>query len=493
LSVNALKIEYALVLEEKAQRLARSNLLDFTEYTFYDYQANWHHEILCEALEEFVAGKIENMIVMMPPRHGKSELVSRRLPAYIFGKNPDAQIIACSYAADLARRMNRDVQRIMESDNYTHLFPDSRLFSSNVRSLAKNTWLKNTDIFEIVDHRGVYRASGIGGGITGHGFDVGIIDDPIKNQKEAGSKVFRDAIWEWYTTTFMTRMEKGAQKLVTMTRWHDDDLCGRLLAEMKSDPNADQWEVIRFQGIKTSKVFKIGIDNFKSKIKDPRKDGDALWPAKQPLKKLKTIKSALKRLFSGLFQQDPALQEGNILKRIHLQYYTEMPRRFDELVQSWDATFKDTASSNFVAGHVWGRIGADAYLVDRVHEKMDFTDTLKAINHLTTKHPNARRKLIEDKANGPAIISVLKSKISGLIAINPHGNKEERVQAISPMWESMNVWLPHTSIAPWITEVVEEFMNFPNAPNDDDVDAMSQVLNYFYERTLTTYEKLLNF
>ena len=150
--------------------------------------------------------------------------MSRRLPAYILGLYPNSTIIACSYSADLSSRMNRDVQRIIDDERYHDVFPSTHLFGSNVRATAHGSYLRNSDIFEIVGNHGVYRSAGVGGGITGMGFLYGIIDDPIKSQKEADSATFRELVWEWYTSTFWTRQDKDARILLTLTRWHEDGL-----------------------------------------------------------------------------------------------------------------------------------------------------------------------------------------------------------------------------------------------------------------------------
>jgi len=184
-------------------------------------------------------------MVFMPPRHGKSELVSRRFPAFALGRDPNTRIIACSYGATLAARLNRDIQRIIDTPGYLSLFPSTRLYGENVRTRAQGTYLRNSDIFEIVGHAGFCASAGVGGAITGMGFDIGIIDDPIKNQEEAESITYRNMVWEWYGSTFYTRAEKDAIILLTMTRWHQDDLAGRLL----NDAGGDKWTVLSFPAL----------------------------------------------------------------------------------------------------------------------------------------------------------------------------------------------------------------------------------------------------
>jgi hypothetical protein len=148
-------------------------------------------------------------MIFAQPRSGKSELVSRRLPAYILGRDPDATIIAASYGADLARRMNRDVQRIIDTPEYQRLFPDTQLWGKNVRSVADGSYLRNSDLFEVVGHRGFYMSVGVGGALTGMGSKYMVLDDPVKNRKEANSATYRQSVWEWYTSTFYTRLAPG--------------------------------------------------------------------------------------------------------------------------------------------------------------------------------------------------------------------------------------------------------------------------------------------
>lgn len=458
--------------EEIKQEKARRGLFDFIKYTKSNYKKNWHNVVLCSYLDEFLNNpEFNRLMVFMGPRHGKSEIVSRRLPAYLFGKNPNINIIACSYSADLAQRMNRDVQRIIDTKKYAEVFPDTRLSGANVRTVAQGSYLRNSDIFEIVGHFGSYRGAGVGGGITGMGFDIGIIDDPYKNWQEANSVTVQKAVWEWYTTTFYTRAEKDAKILITLTRWHDNDLAGKLIKQMKEDPEAEQWTVLNFPSI-----FE-GQEEF-TVPEDKREVGQAIWPWKYDKKKLLKSKKTLgSYLFAAMHQGKPAPPEGGILKRTWWKYYKELPSKFDEVIQSWDCAFKDTKGSAYVVGQVWGRIGADKYLIDQVRDKMDFPATVQAVRKLSAKWPSARVKLIEDKANGPAVIATLKREISGIIPVNPEGGKLVRAHAVSGDIESGNAFLPDKSLAPWVDDFVNECAAFPNSTYADQVDAMTQALN----------------
>jgi len=296
------------IKQEIKQEKARRNLINFTRYTFPDYEDNWHHRLLAKKLDKVVSGDIRRLMVFMPPRYGKTELASRRLPAYMLGKNPDAQIIACSYAATLAQDINRDVQKVIDNDKYRELFSNTQLYGKNIRTVAKGTYLRNSEIFEIVNHTGFYKSAGVGGGITGKGFDLGIIDDPVKNAEEAMSPTYRQKVWDWYTTTFYTRAEDNARIILIMTRWHEDDLAGRLLSQDKKSKFAEKWDV-------------LSLPVIAEKQEKYREPGELLWPDKYNEDDINITKSTLgRRKWQSLYMQKPqtrsdaALWNYNIIK-----------------------------------------------------------------------------------------------------------------------------------------------------------------------------------
>lgn len=225
--------------------LARRSNLTFTKYTKPDYEINWHHKVVAQKLDQVLAGVCRRLMILEPPQCGKSEQVSRRFPAYAFGRNPNLRIIACSYSDSLAQDMSRDVQKIMDSKEYRTLFPKTRL--AEFRDPEKRTQGQ----FDVVGGTGYYLAAGIMGSITGKTSDIGIIDDPVKNRAEAESEVFRDRVWEQYQSAFATRQfgSTGAI-IIAMTPWHEDDLRGRLLKIAADNPSADQWDVVSFPAIK---------------------------------------------------------------------------------------------------------------------------------------------------------------------------------------------------------------------------------------------------
>ena len=283
--------------------LARRSLIRFVTEINPSYQVGWFNKEIANKLERFylnvMEGKQPRLMIFAPPRSGKSELFSRAFPAWAFGKNPNLQIIASSYSSDLSTRMNRDVQRIIMSEPYAEIFPETKLNSKRVVTATQNA-LRNSEIFEIVGHTGAYRSAGVGGGITGMGADISIIDDPIKDAAEANSATFRDRVWDWYVTTLYTRLSPKSGILLGMTRWHEDDLAGRLIQEAQKD--GDKWEILSFPAIAEHD-------------EEHRKEGEALHPERYDLNRLLKIKSALgSYAWNALYQQHPSTKGGDIIQ-----------------------------------------------------------------------------------------------------------------------------------------------------------------------------------
>lgn len=415
--------------------------------------------LLNRKLVDVAAGRIRRLMVFMPPRHGKSELTSRYFPAWYLGTFPDKRIILASYEADFAATWGRKARNLLEE------FGPS-LFGVKVSddSAAAARW-------DIAEHEGGMVTAGVRGPITGKGANVAIIDDPVKNDQEAMSQTYRDATWDWYRATFSTRIQEEGAIILVMTRWHEDDLAGRLLRAQEE--GGDRWEVVNLPALAEENDM-LG-----------RQPGEPLCPELFTKETLEATKIRLGSYWwNALYQQRPSPMEGGILKRSWWRYYRQLPERFDEVIQSWDMSFKETTSGSYVVGQVWGRKRADKYLLDQVRDRMDFPATLQAVRQLSARWPQARAKLVEDKANGPAVIATLKREIPGLIAVEPQGSKEARAAAVSPDIEAGNVYLPDPSIAPWVHDFVEECAAFPNGANDDQVDAMTQALNRFNSRSL---------
>jgi predicted phage terminase large subunit-like protein len=288
-----------------------------------------------------------------------------------------------------------------------------------------------------------------------------IIDDPIKNREEADSETHREKIWDEWIDSFSSRLHPGAIVILILTRWHEDDLQGRLM-------NAEYGQPLNWA------VYNFPLEAEENDILG-RNPGDPLWPERYG----KTFIEERKRYpssFNSLYQGRPSSAAGNILKREWWQYYDQLPEMVTTIM-SVDATFKDEDDNDFVAIQVWGKRGADMYMIDNLKARMNFPTTLQAIRNMTKKHPAAITRLVEDKANGPAIIAMLHREIGGMIPVKPEGGKVARVNAVSPHIESGNVYLPRH--AEWVHDFVEECASFPKGKNDDQVDAMSQALNRF--------------
>lgn len=446
------------------RRGARQSLASFTAYTMPDYRPNWHHEVLCDRLDALLRGEIKRLMVFMPPRHGKSELVSRRLPAFALGVNPDRQIIACSYSADLASRMNRDVQRIIDSPEYQRVFPETKLYGKNIRTVATGSFLRNSDIFEVVGHRGVYRSAGVGGGITGMGFDLGIIDDPIKDYQEASSETVRESVWEWYTSTFSTRQAKGAAILLVMTRWHEDDLAGRLLDIAASDPKADQWTVVRFPAILDEEP---GED-------DPREQDASLWPDGITDDFLLSQRAQNPHHWDALYQQRPSAKEGAFFKVGKLEIVDALPAGLRSC-RGWDLAATPNGG-DWTAGVKVAGPDKDGlwYVADVCRGRWATDERNERMKAAALEDDRATIiRLAQDPgAAGVDQAKMLTRMLAGFAvrAERVTGPKVTRADAFASQVNAGNVRLVRGS---WNQAFIEELRQFPAGKNDDQVDAVA--------------------
>ena len=243
-------------------------------------------------------------MVWMPPQYGKSELTSRRLPAFLLGDDPNLKIGVCSYSADLASSFNRDVKRIIQGDYYHLVFPDTTLNKKNVKTSAKGDYLNNADVFEVVGHTGSLKSTGVGGPLSGFPLDILIIDDPVKDEVEGDSLTDQERKWGWYMKVARARLHKDSRQLITMTRWHKGDLCGRILEKF---PN--KWEVLKLEAIKKTHCF---VNTNITSIIDPRKHGEPLWPERHSLEDVLDTAEADPSTFDALYQQDPKPNQSRI-------------------------------------------------------------------------------------------------------------------------------------------------------------------------------------
>lgn len=439
-----------------------------------NFEASKHHILIASYLNKVVSGDIKRLIISMPPRHGKSEMASIRLPAFILGRLPQSQIIGASYSSTLANKVSRNIQKIIESDDYQKIFPATKLGRVNSRVIDAMT--KKTAVeFEIVGFKGSYRAAGIGGGITGTGADFLIIDDPIKNRQEAESKVKREAIWDWYTSTAYTRLEKGGAVILIMTRWHEDDLAGKLLKLAKEDPKADQWEVLTLEAMAESK-FEY----------DWREDGEALWPNKYDIEALSKMKASMGAYdWNSLYQQNPKPSDGGLFKRSWWKFYDEIPLDRQMTVQFWDCAQKIGISNDYTVCATWIKTPAGFYLKDLWRKKVEAPQLQSAVLALYEKHkPNS--VVIEDKSSGSSLIQYLRQQSSiPVLAYDPkQRDKQIRASVATPQVEAGNCYLPRR--AEWLEDFVDEHERFPFANHDDIVDTTSMMVEYFQGRSFNS-------
>lgn len=407
-----------------------------------------HLELISNAIADAAYAGDHRIILSAPPRHGKSEIVSRWGPAWYLDTFPDRRVISCSYAARIARRWGRQVRNIVRENSE---ILRAQLTSDN----------KAADSWETTAGGGMTTA-GVGGPITSLGADLMLIDDPVKNWKEAYSETHREAVWDWWTSTASTRLEPGASAVVIMTRWHHDDLAGRLLRQHEEDPDAERWTEIVLPAI-AGPGDALG-----------REIGEALWPERYSAEALRRREVAVGPLvWSALYQQQPYTGGAGFFPADQWRYYDVAPERFDRVIASWDLAFKETSDSDYVVGGVWGSIGEDDYLLDLWRERADIIKTMDAIR-AQVKRWRPSGVYIEDKANGPAVMTLLRNEIGGIVPVEPDGSKQARAVAVSPRQQSGHVWLP--SRASWVRAYVAEHESFPSGPNDDQVDMTTQAL-----------------
>jgi len=321
------------------------------------------------------------------------------------------------------------------------------------------------------NNRASYIAAGVGGGITGEGADLFIIDDPIKNKEEAESQVIREKVWSWYRTVARTRLQPGAAVILILTRWHCDDLAGKLLDLAEKDGEADQWVVLHFKA----------IDD----------EGEALWPRRYPIDELQKIRSSIgSREFTALYQGSPIQATGDIFKREWWRYYKVRPV-FDYLIQSWDTAFKENEYNDYSVCTLWGKCETGFYLLDVWRERVEFPELKRATRtafEAQTHRPNA--VLIEDKASGQSLIQELRRGSNGyeplpILPQKADTSKIARANAVTPLIEAGLVHLPES--APWLHDYVDELSSFPNGSHDDQVDSTTQALAYLSGRTQRHY------
>lgn len=310
--------------DEVNKELARRELLEFTKHTMDGFDAQPFHQTYYHVLNLFAEGKIKKLMITMPPQHGKSEGSTRRLPAFMLGKNPDLRTAIVSYSSTFAKKFNREIQRIIDSPEYHSLFPETILNESNVVTVSSN-YLRNSEEFEVVNKKGSLKAVGRGGPLTGNPVDVLIMDDLYKDHSEGNSPVTRQGVWDWYVSTADTRLHNDSQQLIVFTRWHEEDLIG-MLESSKSEKVVEISSLDQIKSIDSNSWIKINFEALKESDKtdiDQREKGQSLWETKHSAEKLNRSKGLDSENFNCLFQGNPESQEGMLYKTF--KTYDELP------------------------------------------------------------------------------------------------------------------------------------------------------------------------
>lgn len=458
------------------RRAARRSLLDFTLRTKPDYRPSWHHALLCRAIDRWISGEGRpNLIVCVPPQHGKSELVSRRLPGYLLGRDADARVIACSYGASLACAMNLDAQRVIDCGRYRSIFPGTTLGD------GKGGARRNSDLFEVAGRAGAYRSAGVGGPIVGLPMDWGIIDDPFKNREEADSPAVREAVWRWYTGAFLSRAHSLTRKLICHTRWHPDDLVGRLLKQAEDDPAADQWDVVVLPAVAEGTLHP----------EDPRRPGEALWPERFPLPLLMQRRAASLTDWAGIYQQRPravgSVEWPDELFDWPGFWFDDWPGNCALKVMSLDPSKgSDSKQGDYQAAIKWGRTPDGTEWVEADLAKRPVC-AARTADDVAIGEGMCERVVELYKAFGPECLALETNTFQQLLTIPLHAeakrqrielriveldnrvNKNVRIRRLGGPLSARRMRFRRT---PGTRLLVEQLKQFPTADHDDGPDGL---------------------
>lgn len=462
------KIELEILLHEQARRLSQTDFTAYMQYVNPAYQMMWFHRHIAEMCQKLLDGEITHLMVFVPPQHGKSEIVSRLFPSFALGVNPVLKIIGASYSGDLAQKFSGSIQRYIDSNEYREVFPDTYLNGTPGCDNMKG-YTRNADYFETVGKGGFYKAVGVGGSLTGTPADIGIIDDPVKDRKEADSETFRNSTWDWYTDVFLTRLHNDSKQVLIMTRWHEDDLAGRIL---KSEPG--KWTVLMLPAIKENNDYPYDI----------REIGEALWEQKHSLARHREMEARSGRTFAALYQQRPVINGGNIIKRDWFQIISRS--LFESISRNSPIHFfLDTAFTEKKANDPTGiiaacKVGNDIYISKAKKVYMKFPDLIRFIISFTKANGYTYSSTIriEPKANGISVIDQLieKTGLNVTKTPTPEDDKATRLNAASPSIECGHVFLVEDV---WNEEFMDEICGFPAKAHDEFVDLIGYAENFF--------------
>lgn len=439
---------------------AKASLSEFIHLLFPEYDQQPFHRLIVEKLEAVERGDIRRLMLNMPPRRGKSIHSSQYFPAWYLGRNPGKSVIGAAHTASLANDFSRKVRRIItDQDN-----PFGLRIAGDEGAVTQ---------WGIENGGGVYVAVGVGGGITGKGAHLLSVDDPIKNREQAFSKVYRDRIWDWLQFDAMTRLAPDGVVILTATRWHDDDPCGRFLKAAEEE-GGEPWEVLEFP-----EVAESGIPDALG-----REPGEPLWPGRFPLEATRSVRETQPHVWFPLYQQQPTAADGTLFtagmfdERSRFRY-DELPQ-FERVGQFVDSAFKDDVAADYSVIATWGMTENELWLLDVWRQRVQYPDLLTAIKDQYAKWAAWDVEVwIENKASGQSAIQSLRR--STLIPVQEYEpgqqNKVSRAQDATRFFRAGRIRIPLS--APWVADWVAEHLRFPAGDNDDQVDTTSMAMAIF--------------
>lgn len=474
---------------------------------------NWHLSVICEVLEKVTRGDPEyrRVLINIPPGHTKSRLVSVMWPAWNWLNNPAWRALFVTYVQQLSNRDSTACRDVIESDEYQACIP--RVYGDEWRE----PWTMKDDVNNVQTYsttlHGFRLATSVSGAGTGFRGDAIVIDDPM-NVDEHPTIEALDAITSWYDKRMSSRFndqEMGAM-VVIMQRLHDNDLAGHILAMDKAQANNPDWRP--FKHVCLPSEFEP--DNA-SEFDRRTTQGELLFPAKFSKQVIAQAKIVLGNQYDAQHQQRPVSAAGGIFPMRFLRFWIppgldyvpapwfekdekgndvpcvqgELPRTYDLQLQSWDLAFKDLKTSDFVCGQLWARRLTAMYLITQSYGHFGVTRTIEEIKNMSLSYPLATSKIIEDKANGPAVIELLQDQLFGVTAETPFGSKVARAWAVEPYVRAGNVWLPHPRVYPWVQALLKEMRSFPLIKHDDQVDALTQALRNLAMSGLNLIEAMI--
>lgn len=475
--------------DEIVQAAARKRLTNFAKYVKGDLSFAPFHEVYYTLLDLFAHGVIKKMIVQVPAQHGKSEGSSRLLPSFMLGLDPDLKICIGSYAATIAQDFNRDVQKIIDAPEYHDIFPDTFLNGSNVVTMA-NTALKNSTVIEMVGHKGSLRVVGRGGSLTSKTVDIMIMDDIYKDYQEANSPIVREAAWKWYTTVVKTRLHNNSQELIVFTRWHEDDLIGRI-ERSEEVVNFTSWEDLK--NIDNSKWLRINFEALKTTPPndiDPREVGEALWEERHSRKRLEAMRALDPVQFECLQQGNPSSAEGRLYttfktyvdpseygKLVRKGCYVDVADEGDDYLSA--ATYDIYVSPNEAYNERKQRFEPIVYALIT---DIEFTQANTDVTTLTV--PNminrngTQKAWIESNNGGSGFEKVVRKKVKALTyPFHQTNNKESRIVSKAAFVNAQIVfpfgW--ETRFANFYDHISRFLRNFGANKHDDAADMLTGI------------------